>query len=932
MWESYTLKIVTNFLDVLAMIGRNPQYTERVVALFGEMQVECTELQWSSLIGQAQECAGVSGGVSSLLWLDVNGSMSALKKPTGATVSHHRQFTQEYLLEKQQKFIASVFILLCQMATHPLLWEQVRYVITLDTALNFLYAPRLSQPVLGKVLSLIGSLITNHEEASCVWTLLEENHLLHSLTESGGGDGGVVTAAGGRWRQNDTGDVKRRVNGGADANTAVTVEARSLLGHCQYECHHGTYSITIGFLGLMIAFFKYHAPGMEHLPMYTMVIRFIAEEIFRGVLRRFFVSVDERYTVAALAAAALNRALTLRLAFTGDKNMVPFTVVMACSKAPADVLGEALQIISEAATAPNELLSYQRAAVRQCLALLKTAITVKEEQGIDTLFTFDARTASNTELAAQLLPLSACADSLLVRKALQLLLLIPQPTVSQATRHWFSRPDALEVVITPFVTALRLDAVSSPIIHVPPALAVLDHDEVQLRLPHAEVETKSLILDLLIQHALAPQTSITSWLCGYPLYGSTEELLAGYCLEPIIVGANSREVEERHPHIAIKYVKLVYLLRANPSLSTPSLQRLMKRRGHDEMFYVLQTLRPDQCSPLILNKYAFVMKLLALDAFSIGTKTPEELQISVHSTPNSSLVELLFLLLHVSPQLRPLKLDEFASSNVIDIHERGIAVDFAQWPSFCLKSLPLFPTNCVAPGGAESYIFRANDDTPQYSIPLIYEAFQRESQMNNKQALSVKEIRERLSVFVRANECLAAFAGGVQFIEGWCTLANVSVTVLDNIQQERIVYLAHCMLESVQLTSSLTVAAQEQIVYQLSQTLSTLIAQLKRQAVLTKEGAPVRVPQNGAQGSMVAAGLNIGNETIMDRSANVLRRTRHDAADIPQIFALSQTAQRSFTDTADVYSRAFKRDASGALIVSKQDVTDMPGHSLIDLE
>ncbi|RNF27028.1 uncharacterized protein Tco025E_00712 [Trypanosoma conorhini] len=934
-WESYTLKILTSFLDVLAMIGRNPQYTERVVALFGEMQVECTELQWSSLIGQAQECTGVSGGVSSLLWLDVGGSMSAIKKPTGATASRHRQFTQEYLLEKQQRFVASVFTLLCQIATHPLLRDQVRYAVTLDTALNFLYAPRLSQPVLGKVLSLIGSLITNHEEASRVWSLLEENHLLRPVTEASGGGGAAAAGGGGggRWRQSDTGDVKRRANGGADDNnTAVTVEARSLLGHCQYECHHGTYSITIGFLGLMIAFFKYHTPGMEHLPIYTLVTRFIAEEIFRGVLRRFFASADERYTVAALAAATLTRALTLRLAFTGDKSMVPFTVVMACAKAPADVLGEALQIISEAATAPNELLNYQRAAVRQCLALLRTAITVKEEQGLDTLFTFDARTASNTELAAQLLPLSASVDSLVVRKSLQLLLLIPQPTVSQATRHWFVRPDALEAVITPFVTALRPDAVSSPIIHVPPALAVLDHDEVQLLLPHAEVETKSLILDLLIQHALAPQTSITSWLCGYPLYGSTEELLTGYCLEPIIAGANSREVEERHPHIAIKYVKLVYLLRANPSLSTPSLQRLMKRRGNDKVFYVLQTLRPDQCSPLILNKYAFVMKLLALDIFSIGTKTPEELQVSLYSTPNSSLVELLFLLLHVSPQLASRKSDEFASPGVIDIHERGIAVDFAQWPTFCLKSLPLFPTNCVAPGGAEGYIFRANDDTPQYSIPRIYEAVQRESQMSNKRSLSTKEIRERLSVFVRANECLAAYAGGVQFIEGWCALANISVTVLDKIQQERILYLAHCLLESVQLTSSLTVAAQEQIVYQLSQTLSTLMAQLKRQAVLAKEGALVRVPQNGAQGSMVASGRNIGNETIMDGGVGVSRRTRNDRTSIPQLSAVSQTAQRSFTETTDGYSRASKRDATGTLILSKQDVTDMFGRSLIDPE
>ncbi|PWU88767.1 hypothetical protein C3747_423g16 [Trypanosoma cruzi] len=58
MWESYTLKILTSFLDILAMIGRNPQYTERVVALFSEMQVDCTELQWSRLSGKHKSARG----------------------------------------------------------------------------------------------------------------------------------------------------------------------------------------------------------------------------------------------------------------------------------------------------------------------------------------------------------------------------------------------------------------------------------------------------------------------------------------------------------------------------------------------------------------------------------------------------------------------------------------------------------------------------------------------------------------------------------------------------------------------------------------------------------------------------------------------------------------------------------------------------------
>ncbi|KAH9577487.1 hypothetical protein LSM04_006736 [Trypanosoma melophagium] len=957
LWEPYTLKLVSRFLDVLAMIGRNPQYTERVVVLFSEMQVDCTELQWSSLIGQAQECAGVNGSISSLLTLDVGGtansigsggSFATLRKQQGTTTtpttnnnnnnninnnctgSRHRQFTTEYLLEKQQGYVSSLFILLRQMITHPLIREQMRQYITLGTALEFLFAPRLSQAVLGKTLSLIASLITSKEEASQVWTFLEENHLLRPA-----GDGTVTRTP---KRPNILGRTNNQINDNREVNEDVTVvttvEARSLLGHCQYECHQATYSITIGFLDLMIAMFKYHVPLVSQIPTYTLVIRFIAEEIFRGVLRRFFSSINERYTVAALAAAALNRALSLRLPFTTNNSMIPFTVVMACSKAPADVLGEALEIIYESSTSPNELLSYQRAAVRQCLALLETAITIKNKQGLDNLFTFDARTASNTELASQLLPLSASSDCLLARKALQLLLLLPHSTLSEAARHWFSRPDALEMVITPFVASLSVKAVSNPIIHVPPALAVLDHDEVQFMLPHAEVETKSLILDLLIKHAADPQTSITSWLCGYPLYGgsTSAELLLGYCLDPVIMGANSREVEETYPHIAVKYVKLLYLLSANPSLSTPSLHRLMKRRGNDEMFYVLQALRPNHCSPLIMSKYAFVLKLLALDIFNIGTKTPEELNGSSSLlTSNSGLVELLFLLLQASTHTS-------LGTNELTVNEgydTGIAEDFAQWPLLCLKSLPSFPTNCMAPGGAERYIYRAADDIPQYSIPLIFEALQKESVIDKQKSLSPLELKEQLRVFVKANECLAVYAGGVQFIDGWCNLANIAVTMMmESISSERLVYLAQCMLEAMQMTSSLTIAAQEQIVLKLSETLATVMTQLKRRIMLNGGNSRKFIHSYHRQelGNNVVK-LNSGNETeIMDTSLSMSQRKRVNGTGLSQTTTLIPMTKTNISVSSEGTRRGTKRNLGGTLIVSGQEVSGIIGRSLANTE
>nr|CCC47608.1 conserved hypothetical protein, fragment [Trypanosoma vivax Y486] len=865
LWEPYTLKLVSRFIDLLAMIGRNPNYTERIVTLFGEMQVECTELQWSSLIAQAQECSGASGGVASLLSCDIGGNIAAVKKSSAevGTGTRHRQFTLEYLHTKQQEFVSSVFMILRQVATHHSLRKHVRQYITLNIALEFLYATRLSQPVLGGVLSLVGSLITDQEGASRVWTFLEENSLIFGTSGGTMVDGELKFKAASQSRQPHAHEEGR---GGTADNAVVKVEARSLLGHCQYECHHGKYNITVGFLDLMLAMFRHHTMEMANLTTYTAVIRFIAEEIMRGVTRRFFFSPHERYVVIALAAAVLNRALSVRATPSSSNIGMPFQFIMACSRAPADVLGELLQIISEASTVRNEMLNYQRAAVRQCLALLKIAIIVKEEQGLDNIFTFDARTFSNTELAIQLLPLCGSGDYLLANKALEILLLLPQSTLSQAARHWFSRPDAQEAVITPFVTALREEAVSGYIIHAPPSLALLDYDEVKTQSVHAGMETKSLMLDLLIKHASAPQTSITSWLCGYPLYGPATELLPSYCLEPIIAGARSRALEATHAHIAIKYAKLVYLLRANPSLSTPGLQRVMKLRGIDELFHVVLTLRPDQCPPQTMSKYAFVIKLLALELFSIENASLSAQSAPPPLAPQSNLIELLYLLLEGSAQ--PL-LQETGVSSVkvaLDSHDVGVALDFARWPAACLGSLPVFPTNCTAPGGAENYIFQACDGIPQYSIPQLYEALKTESAAEYKEAPPADEIRQHLTVFVRANECLASYANAVQFIEAWCTLTSVTVTVLENISEERVMYLARCLLDSVQLTSTLTMAAQEQIVYRISQTLSTLMGNLKAKAAKSNRGENLNRTRGGVQSSVEALCAHNGHQLGADVS------------------------------------------------------------------
>ncbi|AAZ10879.1 hypothetical protein, conserved [Trypanosoma brucei brucei TREU927] len=903
-WEAYTLKVVTRFLDVLAMIGRNPQYTQRVVALFSEMQVNCAELQWSSLIAKAQACAGASGDAVPLTLCDNGGSMAALRKPSvsgAAAPGRHRQFTPEYLQEKQQEFASSVFVLLRQMATHPLLSEQVRQHTTLNVVLGFLHATKLSQLVLGRVLSLIGSLITNHEEAACVWTYLEESHLICSTENAAAqtkGGQGSSTVMGNKQRQGD--------------NVAVTVEARSLLGHCQYECHHATYSITIGFLDLMLAMFKYHRPDVTCLPTYATIIRFISEEIFRGVSRRSFSCEKERYIVTALAAVVLNRALSLHLPLHGKNNVPSFQLVMACSKAPADVLGELLHIIGEAAGALHEMDNYQRAAVRQCLALLRTAITVKEEQRLDNIFTFDARTHSSKEFAAQLLPLCVSFDSLLANKALQVLLLLPHSTLSEAARYWDGRPDALETVITPYVSTLREEAVSNPVIHAPPALAVLDSDEVQLLMPYVETETKSLMLDLLIQHAAAPQPSITSWLCGYQMYGSTEELLPGYCLEPIIDGARSRVLEEKSPHIAVKYVKLLYQLRANPSLCTPSLKRLMRERGTDEMFHVLKTLRPDQCPPLVMSKYAFVMKLLGLELFSVGTEFLEELNALSPLTPHASVVELLFQLLQAAPPHELYRqTSESGAQLVLEDHNNGVALDFAQWPSSCLMSLPPFPANCVAPGGAESYVFRASDDVPQYSIPRLYEALRRENIANKGEAPSGAELREQLGVFARANECLLAYASAVQFLDGWCTLTNITVVVLDRISHERVVYLARSMLGSVQLISNLTVAAQEQIVHRVSRTMSTLAAQLRRKLGRNTNG----------EGLSGATATCAGDEGPVEADVSVPQTAQQDVTSFLQVTGTKISAFGTNASlTRGRLTGGSKRDPRGA-VVSRMDAT-----------
>ncbi|KAG5468632.1 hypothetical protein CUR178_01466 [Leishmania enriettii] len=942
-WENYTLKLMTKFLEVMAMIGRNPQYTQRVVVLLTDAQTECGEMQWHSLVSQALECAGfnstvigISGAVgsdastasaaaqtSSALPAaggaadsdDTHGFLSTVRSAHGVPRALHRQFTRGYARKCQRHYIAGFFLLLRQLFGHPTLRPIVSAHMNLALALTFLSAPQQSQLMLGSTLSLISALITSVADAQLVWSFLEQRRLLQQPS--------VRTQQ--QTREGDSASaLYDRVTALSSATAAgqneatVHEEALSIIGHCQCECTHGTYDITIGFLNLVTALFQHDQPSMAALPVYSTVTHFIAQEILRGVLKRMFARPHERYTVMALASAALRQALLVRFrcSESGRTAVLPFASIMAINKAPTDVVGEVLKVILDASDAPYELLSHHRAAVRQAMRLLITAIQTVREQDIELLL-FDNRTTLNTDLAVRVLAMCSLQDTLLTKTTLHLLLLFPFETANQAAHYWAGLTHRYAAVLDSFAQLLHPLNTTPVVVQAPPELVQLDFEPSELVPGWSAamlIETKSLLLELLMQHADVTEPSLTAWMGGF--YGeefshrdrrgqpsaSTHGGATngdGNAGEPgwwrstlltsVVEGACDCEVEHAHPTLAVKYVKLLYLLRANRLYGSLVIRPFLEAVCQT-LFLRLQHYRTSQCTPVALSKYAYVLKLLALEACYTYRTAPESLRLAQNTTITSISVEVLLSLLYPfgssagafadGGAAAPSDSEYAATENTgvqslyevdgcdsepnvkasskrnvdedredqwnrnVSVVPRDAAVDITSWLPQALQVLPTFPEKLPAvSGGLTHLIPAATDGVVQYNLTTLYSAIQEEQARANKRPLTMAELRDRLRPFIAANDCFFSYAAGVCFVEGWCQLVSVSCSVVKGLSVSRLRSFVLCILRGLDATTRLTAAAQEQVAVRLCHCLSTVMAHL-RQTVCASVAQSLTAPPN----------------------------------------------------------------------------------------
>ncbi|KAK7200799.1 hypothetical protein NESM_000138200 [Novymonas esmeraldas] len=939
-WKNYTLKLMTRFMEVLSIIGRHPQYTQRVVVLLTNAQTACGELQWNNLVRQALECAGFNSAAMNVPGVG-GGHGGAAPPPALATVAAaapgsadnsedmyallaatpgtagvprvlHRQFTRAYARKCQRHYISGFFLLLRQLYAHPTLRSMVSSYMNLTLALTFLSAPQQSQLMLGSTLSLISALVTNAADAQLVWSFLDQRRLLqHSSVRT------TATTTQQQQQQQQEQQQQQaygRYSSAGPREAAVVVvreEALSLIGHCQYECTQGTYDITIGFLNLAAALFQHDQPTTAAMPVYRTVTHFIAQDILRGVLKRMFARAHERYTVVALAAAAVRQALLVRFRSSenGRTAVLPFGTIMAMDKAPADVVGEVLQVILNASDTSVELLGHHRVAVHQAMRLLITAVQVVREQKVEQLL-FDNRTMLSTDLAVRVLGLCSPLDTLRTRTTLQLLLLFPLETANQAAHYWSGLTAKYASVLDSFADLLHPLNTVPAVVQAPPELAQLDLEPSELvpRWPTALLsETKSLLLDLLMQHADVTEPSLTAWMCGF--YG--EELarrdrrgqsLSGLVgtssaddhavanakpgwwqytlLTSVVAGACDSQLEKMHPALAVKYVKLLYLLRANRLYGSPVIRPFLGSVCQ-MLFLRLQHFSASGCTPVALSKYAYVLKLLALEACYAYRTAPRSLRLAQNTTITSIAVEVLLSLLHpytvgvtadgdgvwgreageareADPRVaaRPRRTrgegttageqqdeeEEEPWGDDVAIMSRDAAVDITSWLPQALRVLPTFPEKLpVVTGGLSHLLPSAADGVVQYSMTSLYGAMQAEQARAKKPPLTMEELRERLRPFIAANDCFFSYAAGVSFVEGWCQLVSVCCSVVQGLSVSRLRSFALCILHGLDATTRLTTAAQEQVAVRLCCCLSTVMAHL-RQTVCTSVALSLAAP------------------------------------------------------------------------------------------
>lgn len=1093
-WDNYAYKLVSRFMDVLTMIGRQAPYIERIAHLLAGAQSECAEIEWPQLVQQALICVGFySSGEGQMDSREKQGELphTGSRKyntelnpgrvaaagrqnpgrgvegslvPLSALAGHysvgklqclHRQFTEAYARKCQQRYISSFFLLLRQLLLHPSLRPVVQAYMTLPLALSFLFASQQSPETLGSVLSLVSSMIFSREDAVMVWEFLEKHQLLGAISVIPGAAAAAASSTtisssnispvpgtgdqegmeeGVRpplqqWKSNASSlSPQERTSFFSYSKTppeemasplypvASGEKTMNLLAHCQYEKSQGKFPITIGFLNLVIALFRYDpTPASTRGAIYHTVTHVVSQEIFCGLCRRSFVDPRERYTVMALGAAALRQALLVQFdspfvssssttrttttsmgpatttatttsssssccctpagTSTGSSSTrvppgqrhhggkISFATVMAHNLAPTDVVGEVQSAIDMVLSSSSEILSHQRASIRECLQLVHTAVHVAEEGKLH-LFSLDVRTTQSPSLASKLLLLSQSSQDLLLSKAaLELLLLFPTDIIAEASQYWHVQADSLAMTIKSFTELLHPLAVVPPTAEVEPALAILSasfldesasycrplsatgdgrggngHRKSSTVPPTNDPilqEVKALLLHLLTIHAHATEPSLTAWVCGFQVgkhgsYGNgitpapflessspgspsktdacspvsrpssnTNSALhssSSSLLSSILLGATSVDVETNHPSLAVKYVKLLYVLRSSRLYGETVMRQFLAARGAPLFLRLLQW-EPTSGDPMLMSKYAYVIQLLTLEVLFVYQHAPNQLCMPFNTLPSIP-IEVALSLLH--PQQEDAmgvsypprsqthgrgteagqsNVDPFIGSSSsaagtkeivngndsqddIQLLSRSATPDIAQWLIRVLRHLPIFPSDLgllsvstvLSPHG-DSFLVKATDQILQYDIAALFEAMQMEpaqemeagavenenpqERQKSRSTLSTAALRARLAPYVEANKCFLINACAENFITSLCQFISLTSCTVEGIPVDRLQSFAFTVLSALELTSVLTVASQEKVSYRLCHLLPTIITKLHMLAADDGEGTIV---------------------------------------------------------------------------------------------
>lgn len=903
-WEAFVLKAVSSFVLLATTLVRHAPTLHRVLTLLADSQLDCPELQLGSLMAQVRECLRLSTSSTSrstLLATGGDGPSAALHRGSSSRHSskafarkQQDRFVEsvtglfEALVREVQKFSRSGSTVALSSPTSPLSQQLVTNCVSLDAVLAMTQSPVLVPRTLLRVLSLLGQVVSHSpQEAARVWSYLYDTTGLLKPPSSASSAQSFSSTSG-----------SSRIAGRSAAPQADSDVFRSLLGHVQHERHVGEYAVTTGTLQLIFSLLSamgdVEASGApqgvvssEHFNSVAAVLKFVAEDVASGICRRTFANVEEEAIVTSLAygVLAIGASLSFKSLTNGDVQQpaarvsewqsqaddagshssnpvstavqLPLSLLTASFKAPNDVLGDLIELLTAYANAgvTQTLSSPDATTLRHATHLLHAilcslsqstmspaTVSSSSSGGGGGNFSLDARTKCSVELAVALLKLVAFSDDPCVaHKCIAMIGLLPQALLTDAARFLMVRIEIGSKLLEAFRTILdprtlntselrdfRRHCGGSELLKLDEPFAAM------CAVPGFERKTKSLFLDLLIRIAPQPHPSILSWLVGCTVLrlphqaagasgGLDTDQRRDEALLAIVLGANDEGLAAECPHLHVKYVRLLYLIRNNRGISkSPAIQEALSSRGADAyLSRVLQCGSVEESTESICC-YGLCLKTIALEVYSAsfcghasgpammnGGKPPP----AAGSSAARRVARLLGRLLgssnaaltpngrtqqHVNPlsagaanmSLYTSLAAHSATRYLADDGAAGVdgqapvapTTPFAEWPAAVLRSLETFPCLPVPPGGLSQFVRVAVDGTPQYAIEGLHRAFTALVQQEvNDGLLKVDAVsdavRERLLPFVDANRCLSAYAAALVFVEGWTALVEVAASL-----------------------------------------------------------------------------------------------------------------------------------------------------------